>query len=119
MDGPRDDHTKQSKSERRKTNAIYHLYVESKKNDTYELIYKAGTRVTDIENKFIVTKREAGEGRNKLSLRLIYHVHTDTYKTDNQQVPTYGKGTKHFQYLITYNVKEFEKEYIRIYNWIT
>ena len=31
MDGPRDDHTKQSKSERRKTNAIYHLYVESKK----------------------------------------------------------------------------------------
>ena len=45
---------------RKKTNTIYHLYVESKKkNDTYELIYKMGTRVTDIENKFMVTKREA------------------------------------------------------------
>ena len=31
MDGPRDYHTKQSKSEKRKTNTIwYHLYVESK-----------------------------------------------------------------------------------------
>ena len=35
--GPRDYHTKQSKT---KTNIIYHLYVESKKNDTNELIYK-------------------------------------------------------------------------------
>ena len=56
------------------------------------------------------------KGRDKLKFRLIYHVHIDTYKTDNQQGPTYGKGTKHFQYLITYNVKEFEKEYIYIYN---
>ena len=32
----------------------YHLYVESKKNDTNELIYKT-KRLTNIENKFIVT----------------------------------------------------------------
>ena len=38
MDGPRDCHTEWSKS---KTNIIWcHLYVESKKNDTNELIYK-------------------------------------------------------------------------------
>ena len=38
MDGPRAHHTKWSK---RKTNITWHhLYVESKKNDTNELIYK-------------------------------------------------------------------------------
>ena len=43
-----------------KTNIIwYHLYVESKKNDTNELIYK---RLTDIENKPMVTKGERGKG---------------------------------------------------------
>ena len=37
-DGPRDYHTKWSKS---KTNVIwYHLYVGSNKNDTKELIHK-------------------------------------------------------------------------------
>ena len=39
MDGPRDDHTKWIKSER-KTNTWYHLYMESKKNYINELIYK-------------------------------------------------------------------------------
>ena len=35
MDGPRDDHTK------RKSDTMWcHLHVESKKNDTDELIYK-------------------------------------------------------------------------------
>ena len=36
MNGPRDCHTNWSKSEKEK----YHLHVESKKNDTTELIYK-------------------------------------------------------------------------------
>ena len=41
MDGPRDYHIKWSKI---KTNIIWHhLYVESKKNDTDELIYKTET----------------------------------------------------------------------------
>ena len=41
MDGPRDYHTKWSQ---RKTNIIWHhLYVEFKKNDTNELIYKTET----------------------------------------------------------------------------
>ena len=39
MEGLRDCHTKQSKRQR-KINTCYHLYMESKKSDTNELIYK-------------------------------------------------------------------------------
>ena len=39
MNGPRDYHTKWSKPDKDKYH-IYHLYAESKKNDTNELIYK-------------------------------------------------------------------------------
>ena len=47
----------------RKTNIIwYNLYVESKKNDTNELIYKNRNRLTDIGNKCMVTKAEGEEG---------------------------------------------------------
>ena len=40
VDAPRDYHTKRSQ---RKTSIIYHLYVESNKNDSKELIYKTET----------------------------------------------------------------------------
>ena len=41
----------------------YHLYVESEKQDTNELIYK--TEIDpDIENKLMVTKGEGGGGIN-------------------------------------------------------
>ena len=47
-----------------KTNIIgYHLYAESKKNYTNELMYKTETD-PDIENKFIVTNGEMGGGIN-------------------------------------------------------
>ena len=39
MDGPRDDHTKWRKSDKDKYHMIS-LYVESKTNDTNEVIYK-------------------------------------------------------------------------------
>ena len=53
-----------SEVRQRKTNILqYHLYVESK-NDTDELIYKTN-RLTDIENKLMVTKGEKGR-RDKL-----------------------------------------------------
>ena len=43
-----------------KTNTIWYcLYVESKNNGTDELIYKSD-RLTDLENKLKVTKRERG-----------------------------------------------------------
>ena len=45
----------------RKTNTMwYHLYVESKKVDTNELIYKAQTDL-QIENKLTITEGEEGE----------------------------------------------------------
>ena len=49
----------------RKTKIIYHLYVESKKNDTNELIYKAEI---DIENKLMVNTGEKGV-RDKSGVR--------------------------------------------------
>ena len=53
-----------NKVRQRKINIVwYHLYVESK-NDTNELIYKT-ERLTDIENKFMVTKGVGGVGRDK------------------------------------------------------
>ena len=51
MDAPRDDHTKRSQ---RKTSIIYHLYVESNKNDSNEFIYKTETD-TDFESELKVT----------------------------------------------------------------
>ena len=43
----------------------YHSYVESKK--LYKLPYlQNGDRLTDIENKLIVTIKERGEGKDKL-----------------------------------------------------
>ena len=41
--GPRDDHTKWSKSDRERQIPRDHLYVESKKNGPNELIYKTET----------------------------------------------------------------------------
>ena len=46
----------------------YHSYVESK-YDTNKLIYKKRIRLTDIENKFMVTKEERGCGRDILGVR--------------------------------------------------
>ena len=36
--------------------------LKKQKNDTNELIYKAETRLMDIENKLTVTQREKGVG---------------------------------------------------------
>ena len=42
------------------------MWILILKNDTNELIYKTETDLTDIENKLMVTKREAwGGGRDK------------------------------------------------------
>ena len=57
MDGPRDYHTKGSKSGRERQ--IYDItYMWNLKNNTNQLIYKNRNRPTDIEYKPIVTKRE-------------------------------------------------------------
>ena len=43
MDGSRDYHTKWSKSDRERQVSYNIIYVESKKNDTNELVYKTET----------------------------------------------------------------------------
>ena len=58
MDGPRDYHTKWSKSEREKYHMIS-LTCGIFKNDTNELIWKTETD-SDIENKLMVTKWQRG-----------------------------------------------------------
>ena len=55
----------------RKTNIIsYYLCVESKKKDTKKCMYKTETD-SGLENKFMVTEGEGGEGSIR-SLRLTY-----------------------------------------------
>ena len=69
-----------------KTNIIcYHLYVESKKSDTSELIYKTETQgLQKKEKKPMVTKGETVVGRDKLGV-WDKHIHTAIYIVDNQQ----------------------------------
>ena len=57
MDGPRDYHTKWSKSGRERQISYDITYLWNLKYDTNELIYKTET-LTDIENKLMVTKGE-------------------------------------------------------------
>ena len=67
MDGPRDYHTKWSKSERERQISWYHLYMESK--IWHKLTYlQKRNRLTDIENKLMVTKGERGWGMDKLEI---------------------------------------------------
>ena len=55
-----------SEKSHRKINTIwYHLHVESKKNDTNEIIYKTEID-SDIENTLKAEKGERGMGKNKL-----------------------------------------------------
>ena len=58
MDGPRDYHTKQSKSERERQIPYDTTYMWILKYDTNELIYE-----TQIESRFVVAQREVGWGR--------------------------------------------------------
>ena len=62
LDRPRDYHTKWSKSERVRQILGYHLYVESKIWYKWTYLQKRN-RLTDIENKLMVTKGEGEGGR--------------------------------------------------------
>ena len=80
-----------------KTNTIwYHLYVESKKHDTKELIYKTGR---DSQTKKINVRLPKGKDEmDKLGV-WDQRIHTTICKIDKQQGPTYTTGN-HTQYLI-------------------
>ena len=61
MNGPRDYHTKQSKSDKDKYYMIF-LIHGIKEKTTQINIYTNRNRPTDIENKLTVTKRERSKG---------------------------------------------------------
>ena len=64
LDEPRDYHTKWNKSDReRQISYDYHLYVESKKMIQMNLLTNR-KRLTDRENKLVVTKGERQGGIN-------------------------------------------------------
>ena len=55
MDGPRDYHTKWSKSDRERQISYNITYMWNLKYETDELIYETG-RLTDVENRCVVAK---------------------------------------------------------------
>ena len=59
MDGPRDCHTKSSKSDRKRQILYDIAYIWNVKNGTNELIYETNS-VTYIEKKLMVTRQEKG-----------------------------------------------------------
>ena len=67
MDGLGGHYAKVKEVRQRKTNTVwYHLYMESKNIQTSEY-YKKKDRLTDIENKLVVT-RGAREGRANIGV---------------------------------------------------
>ena len=72
MDRFRDYHTKLRKSEKDKYCMNIAYMWNQKKNDINELIYKTVIRVTDTENKFMVTRGKGWGGTN-------WKVETDIY----------------------------------------
>ena len=71
----------------KKANTVwYHLYVESKKS-TNNIIFaymQNRNKLTDIEGKFMVTKGERGERRDKLGV-WDEQIQTTMYKIGKQQ----------------------------------
>ena len=77
MDGAGDDHTKWSKSEKDKYDTAYMWNFKT----WYKRIQSQNKNgVTDVENKFIVTKGEAG--KDKLG-DCGWYIHTTIYNINN------------------------------------
>ena len=68
MDGPRDYHTKWSKSDRERQISYDIAYMWNLKK-WYKCTYlQIRNRLTDIKNKLMVTKKGNGGGRGKLGV---------------------------------------------------
>ena len=86
-----------------------------KKNDTGTYLQNRN-RLTDIENKFLVTKGEEGGGGIDEVYEINKHIQPHIRQINNK-VLLYSTE-KYIQYLlITYSGKESEKEYIYIYTF--
>ena len=107
----------------RETNIIcYHSYVESQKKDTHEIIFKTETDSQTQEkktNKLLITKGRKGRGINQelgIDRYTLLHI-----KQINSKVLLYIYNIGNYiQYLtVTYNGKEFEREWMYSYICIT
>ena len=86
MDGPRDYHSKWSKSDKGRQISYDITYMWNLKK-WYKWTYlKSRNRLTDIENKLMVTKEERW-GRDKFGI-WDQQIQTTIYKIDEQQGPT-------------------------------
>ena len=79
MDGPRDCHIEWSKSDTERQ--ISYVYMWNLKKRVQWTYLQNRNRVTDVENKLMVTKWERG-GRDKLG-GWDWHTHTIIYKIGN------------------------------------
>ena len=68
VDGPRDYHTKWSKSDRERQILYDITYIWNLKNNTSECIQQNRNRPTDIENKLVITRWDREHGRDKLGV---------------------------------------------------
>ena len=68
MDGPRDNHTKQSKSGRERQTSCDITYMWNLKYDAYELIYKTETDSQTQKANSRLPKGKCGQGRDKLGI---------------------------------------------------
>ena len=82
--------------------------MESKKNGTNEPILKRRNRVTDVENKFMVTRGLGG--RDNLGL-WDGHIHSTIHKTDTKDLPYSTRNSTQCS-VMTYMRTEAKKEWI-------
>ena len=83
MDGPGNDHTKWSESDRERQISYDTMYMWNLKKSTNEPFYKTEIDI-DIENKLMVTKGERGMGGWGMNWKTGIDKYTPTlYKIDN------------------------------------
>ena len=107
-----------SEVRKRKTNTIwYHLHVESKLWHKWTYLWNRN-RIRDIGNTLLVAKGEGGGRRVdwELGISRCKLVYTEWI---NNNILLYSSG-KYIQYpMKNHTWKEYEKECIYMYNWVT
>ena len=83
MDGPRGYHTKCSKSDRERQISYDLTYMWNLKRWYKQTYLQNRNRLTDTENKLIVTKEKRGAGRDKLGV-WDWQIQTVIHKVDKQ-----------------------------------
>ena len=92
-----------SEVRQRKTNIIYALYVESKKNCTNELYLQNRSRVTDVENKVMVACIGGGKGKGAINSETEIDRYTPLYvKQITNKYLLYSTGNSIQYSIMTY-----------------